>query len=37
MFFQMVEYSTIIFWVQTYNLIFTKPVECKEKVLNVGV
>lgn len=36
MFFQMVEYSTIIFWVQTYNLIFAKPVESKEKALDVG-
>lgn len=36
MFFQMVEYSTIIFWVQTYNLIFAKSVECKEKALDVG-
>lgn len=32
----MIEYSTIIFWVQTYNLIFAKPVESKEKALEVG-
>lgn len=36
MFFQMIECSTIIFWVQTYNLIFAKPVESKEKALELG-
>ena len=36
MFFQMIDYSTTVFWVQTYNLIFAKPVESKEKALEVG-
>ncbi len=36
MFFEMVEYSTIVLWVQTYNLIFAKPVESEEKALEVG-
>ena len=36
MFFQMIDYSTTVFWVQTYNWIFAKPVESKEKALEVG-
>lgn len=36
MFFEMVEYSKLALWVQTYNLIFAKPVESEEEARKLG-